>query len=239
VIAAVGVVIPAHNEEDLLPSCLAAVRQAAGRLTVPVHIVVAADTCTDRTAAWARSLGAVVVELGARSVGAARKAGIEWVLHRTRRLDPAAVWLACTDADTVVPRYWLTRQLRYAGQGWEGVVGTVTVADWAGHPPRVRALFDQRYRATQRRHPHVHGANLSFTAAAYLAGGGFQPVRTAEDHALVHDLQAAGVRLLRTNRIPVVTSARTRARAPRGFGWRLGALAASGGALSDPQEEAT
>jgi glycosyltransferase involved in cell wall biosynthesis len=106
VIKAVGVVIPARNEEDLLPSCLAAVRQAAGQLTVPVHTVVVADACTDRTAAWARGRGASVVEIGARSVGAARRAGIEWVLRRTQHLDPATVWLACTDADTFVPHRW-------------------------------------------------------------------------------------------------------------------------------------
>jgi glycosyltransferase involved in cell wall biosynthesis len=225
VIKAVGVVIPAHNEEDLLPSCLAAVRQAAAQLSVPVHVVVAADACTDQTAARAREQGATVVETGARSVGAARRGGADRVLQRTRHLDPATVWLASTDADTLVPRDWLTRQLRYAGQGWDGVVGTVTVTDWAGHPPRVPSLFNRRYRAWRGRHPHVHGANLGFRATAYLAVGGFQPLCTAEDHALVNDMQAAGIRLLRTTRIPVVTSARTRARAPRGFGWLLGTLA--------------
>lgn len=234
VIDAVGVVIPAHNEEDLLPSCLAAVRQAAGQLSIPVHVVVAADACTDRTAARARGLGATVVETGARSVGAARRAGADRVLQRTRHLDPAAVWLASTDADTLVPHYWLTRQLRYAGRGWDGVVGTVTVADWAGHPRRVRSLFDRRYRSWHGRHPHVHGANLGFSAAAYLAVDGFKPLRTAEDHALVNDMQEAGIRLLRTTRIPVVTSARTRARAPRGFGWLLSTLAAT---TAEPQEE--
>ncbi len=232
-IKAVGVVIPAHNEEALLPSCLAAVRRAAGQLTVPVYMVVAADACTDQTAARARGQCASVVEIGARSVGAARRAGVEWVLRRTRHLDPATVWLACTDADTLVPRRWLSRQLRYAARGWDGVVGTVTVADWDGHPSRVRSVFNQHYRAWQRRHPHVHGANMGFTTAAYLAAGGFQPLRTAEDHALVNDLQAAGARLLRTTRSPVVTSARTHARAPGGFGWRLGTLAAAGEAASE------
>ncbi len=55
-IAAVGVVIPAHDEEDLLPSCLDAVRLAAAPLAgVPVHVIVVADACTDRTAALARA----------------------------------------------------------------------------------------------------------------------------------------------------------------------------------------
>lgn len=224
-IQAVGVVVPAHNEQDLLPSCLAAVQRAAAELTIGVHLVVVADACTDRTAALARDQGATVVEAGARNVGAARGAGVEQVLRRTRHLGAPSVWLATTDADTLVPRTWLTRQLRYARHGWEGVVGTVRVADWAGHPPAVPALYNRRYRSWRGRHPHVHGANLGFSAAAYLAAGGFRPLPTAEDHALVNDLQAAEVRLLRTTRIAVVTSARTRARAPRGFSCLLTALA--------------
>ena len=96
---AVGVVIPAHNEEDLLPSCLAAVRRAAGRSAVPVHLVVVADACTDRTAQLARDQGAVVA-VRARSVGAARQAGVGQVLRSARHLDPAEVWIATTDADT-------------------------------------------------------------------------------------------------------------------------------------------
>ena len=81
-IKAAGVGIPAHDEEDLLPSCLAAVHQAARHLLVPVHIVVVADACTDRTAQRARDLGAAVVETGARNVGAARAAGMSRVLQQ-------------------------------------------------------------------------------------------------------------------------------------------------------------
>ena len=48
----------------------------------------------------------------------------------------------------------------------------------------------------------MQGANLGFTADAYLAAGGFRPLPTAEDVALVNDLQAAGLPLLRTTRLP-------------------------------------
>ena len=52
-IKAVGVVIPAHNEEDLLPSCLVAVRQAALTLTgTPVHVIVVADAVCRGAAEW-------------------------------------------------------------------------------------------------------------------------------------------------------------------------------------------
>jgi glycosyltransferase involved in cell wall biosynthesis len=237
VIKAVGVVIPAHNEQDLLPSCLAAVRHAASQVAVPVHVVVAADACTDRTAAVARAQGADVVEVSGRCVGAARQAGVRQVLRVTCHVDPATVWIATTDADTRVPRWWLRRQLRFAGQGWKGVLGTVTVGDWVDHPARVQRLFAERYRAWRVHHPHVHGANLGFAADAYLTVGGFRPLPTAEDHALIDDLLAAGIPLLRTTQIPVVTSARSRARAPRGFAWLLTTLATAEEAVPEAQEE--
>jgi hypothetical protein len=225
VIEAAGIVIPAHNEQDLLPACLTAARRAAAQVSVPVYLVVVADACTDRTAALARAHGADVVQAAARCVGAARRAGVSRVLWSARHADPATVWIATTDADSRVSPRWLRRQLRYAGQGWKGVAGTVTVEDWAGHPPEVRRRYAEHYGAWRRRHPHVHGANLGFAADAYLAVGGFRPLPTAEDHALVADLLRAGIPLLPTTRIPVVTSARRRARAPRGFAWLLSTLA--------------
>ena len=225
-IKAAGVVIPAHNEEDLLPSCLAAIRQAIRVLPpIPVHLVVVADACTDRTADYAQRGGAGVLPIHARCVGAARRAGMREVLSRTRHLDPGAVWLATTDADTLVPPGWLGQHLRHAAAGWDVVVGTVAVTDWSEHPPGLPPLFHQQYRTGRGTHPHVHGANLGFSASAYLAAGGFQLRRTAEDHALVESLSVTGHRILRTTEISVQTSARHHARAPRGFGHLLSTLA--------------
>jgi glycosyltransferase involved in cell wall biosynthesis len=52
VIRTVGVIVPAHDEEELLPSCLASPRRAARALrgTHQVRLVVVADACRDRTA---------------------------------------------------------------------------------------------------------------------------------------------------------------------------------------------
>ncbi len=223
-IRSVGVIVPAHNEQDLLPACLASLRRAARALPdVPVGLVVVADACTDRTAQAARAAGATVVTVSVRNVGAARAAGISELLRRVRTLDPADVWLATTDADTVVPESWLRQQVRCAGQGWDAVVGTVQVADWSGYRPDVRSHYDSFYDRGDGPHPHVHGANLGVRASAYLAAGGFPAVPTAEDHALVTALAAQG-RVLRTRTLPVVTSARRQARAPHGFSHFLGEL---------------
>src|ERR1700733_3459988 len=86
-IEAVGVVVPAHDEEELLPACLAALGQAVATVTAErpglrVRIVVAADACTDDTPAGvARRAGALVVPLDFKNVGTARAAGLNELLR--------------------------------------------------------------------------------------------------------------------------------------------------------------
>jgi glycosyltransferase involved in cell wall biosynthesis len=233
VIRSVGVIVPAHNEQDLLPFCLASLRRAARALHgTPVHLVVVADTCGDRTVQVAQRSGATVVTIAARSAGAARAAGVREVLRRTRHLDPADVWLATTDADTLVPACWLRRQARYANRGWDAVAGTIRITDWSGYQPATRALYQKRYAAGTGPHSHVHGANLGFRAAAYLRAGGFTDTPTAEDHALVAALAASGSRVHRTRTLTVITSARRSARAPHGFSSYLAQLDAGKDAAS-------
>jgi len=202
-----GVVVPAHNEQRHLPSCLATLRGAL--------VIVVADACTDRTAEVARQGGAVVLEVAARNVGAARAAGVRELLRR------GVSWVATTDADTLTPPGWLHAQLDYAARGWDAVVGTVAVADWTGHPPKRPAAYARHYASD--RSP-VHGANLGFTAAAYVNAGGFPPIPTGEDRALVTAMEKAGHRVLHTSRVRVITSARHRYRAPQGFGHLLTTL---------------
>jgi glycosyltransferase involved in cell wall biosynthesis len=228
VIRVVGVVVPAHNEQRLLPACLASLRRAAQALPgLPVHLIVVADACRDQTAEVARRGGAAVVRISERNVGAARAAGVREVLRRTTGQDPAHVWVATTDADTSVSARWLRQQVRYGNQGWDAVAGTVRVADWSGYRPEVPSLFRDRYGTERGPHPHVHGANLGFRAAAYLRAGGFPDLPTAEDHALVAALSASGSRIRRTRALAVVTSARRESRAPHGFGHYLAELDAS------------
>ena len=154
-------VVPAHDEEALLPACLAALRRTARVLHVPVHLLVVADRCGDRTAAVARAGGARVISIQARRVGAARAAGMRELLRLTSGSDPSAVWLATTDADTVVPPGWLRRQVEYANAGWDVVLGTVTVTDWDGHPPHVPVAFEERYAFGQDRTTLMCTARIS------------------------------------------------------------------------------
>lgn len=215
----VAVVVPAHDEQALLPGCLAAVRRAAALVDLPVEVVVALDACTDRSAAMARAAGAATVTLAARSVGAARCAGAAYAL----RDGASGLWLATTDADTRPPPGWLAGQLRHARAGAELVVGTVAVDDWSPWPAGLPAAYRAAYGAAG--HAHVHGANLGMTAAAYRRVGGFAALPLDEDRALVRAAHRAGARVVYATDIPVVTSARPVARAAGGFSRYLHRLA--------------
>jgi glycosyltransferase involved in cell wall biosynthesis len=219
----VGVVVPARNEELLLPGCLDAIEAAAAALAVPVHIVVALDRCSDASAAIVASYPSIhMVETDAGNVGAARGQGVEQVLRLACGAPADRIWLATTDADSVVPPDWLSQQLGLAGRGWEVVVGTVIVDDWSDHPPETGPLWHASYRSVEH-HPHVHGANLGCSAAAYLDAGGWAPLETDEDVALLAAL--AHRKVIRTATLPVVTSARRDPRAVGGFGDTLRELA--------------
>ncbi|MFD3684299.1 glycosyltransferase [Nocardiopsis sp. NPDC058631] len=220
-IRALAVVVPAHQEEMLLGDCLRSVGAALAASPVPQrarHVIVVADACTDRTASVALAAGAHVVTSRHRNVGAARRSGAEHALRLVGGTDPEAVWLAVTDADTLVPRNWITEQLRHA-RGCDAVVGTVRVRDWSPRLAGTEQSFDRVYpRGGGGTHPHVHGANLGVRASAYLDVGGFPPLACSEDLALVTALEVAGHRVRRPRDLAVTTSARSDPRARGGFG---------------------
>ena len=223
----VVVVVPAHDEAESIVACLRAVRASLRLCGVPArqrHVVVAADDCADSTAALARGEGARVVEVTHRNVGAARRAGAARALELARPRSMDDVWLATTDADTLVPAHWIPAQLALA-RGADAVVGTVEVRDWSDRPPSAAELFARTYPVVRPYgHPHVHGANLGVRASAYLACGGFPALACAEDHALVAALVADGYRVSRPRDLVVVTSARRASRVVGGFGDLLGEL---------------
>ncbi|MDQ0988705.1 glycosyltransferase [Streptomyces sp. V2I9] len=231
-VAAVAVVVPARDEEDLLPAALASVRAAAehpGVGAVPVLIVVVADSCTDATAAVARAAGALVVPVGFRSVGRARAAGVRAALGVFGDVRDR-VWVASTDADSAVRPDWLAHQLARAAEGWDAVVGTVIAGCWPPGEPDLAVRYHRLYEATRPsagrpwRHPHVHGANLGVGSRAYAVAGGFPPEPLDEDRGLVEALERTGARILRTADCPVATSTRATPRARGGFGDHLAGL---------------
>lgn len=214
-LARVLVVVPVHDEQELLADCLASVDVAARAAGVPVDVVAALDDCRDGSAAVARAAGVRTVPVRAGAVGAARAAGVAagLALHAE---DPRAVWLACTDADTVVPPHWLRGHRALADGGADVVVGTVR-PDPRDLTPRQLAAW-RATRVPGRPNGHVHGANLGVRADAYLRAGGFAPLPEHEDVDLVARLRADPAVVVRaSDEVDVVTSGRLVGRTPGGY----------------------
>ena len=226
-IEAVVVVVPVHDEAERIGACLASIRAAAlhpALRAVTVHLVVVLDTCSDdslqQTVAHLHPVRDRALRVALRNVGAARAEGVLHGLEATGR--PAdRVWVATTDADTIVPGDWLAVHLDAAVSGSAAVAGVIRVADWEQHPTTVRDRYLALLRSRTRpdgRHTHVYGANLGVLASAYLAVGGFPLVGRGEDVGLWRRLQAGGHRSLATQTSWVTTSARTDPRALGGLG---------------------
>ncbi len=224
----IAVVIPARNEEDLLPRCLKSVLIAVRALkkSVTADVVLVSDSSTDKTAEIAsRLLGkhGKVVRTQAGAVGVARRTAALLALERCR-VPLNRCWLANTDADCVVPKHWLREQLRLAETGVEAVAGTVSVDNFQDHKPWVELRFKATYLVQpDGGHNHVHGANIGIRADAYLKAGGWADLTTAEDHDLWKRLSIAGARKFSTSRVEVQTSGRRMGRAPSGFADALAA----------------
>lgn len=220
-----AVVIPARDEEQALPTCLASVATAVEVARPPTTVLVVLDRCLDGSARIASRAGVEVLVTSYGSAGAARAAGIATVLASLRGAGhaPHTTWVACTDADSVVPATWLTTQLDLANEGADCVVGTV---EPVGVPARAAQEWRRRHHLAEG-HPHVHGANLGIRASTYLDVGGFAPLPLHEDAELVARIRDAGHRCVATDRARVATSGRLTSRVTGGFATYLAELAAT------------
>jgi glycosyltransferase involved in cell wall biosynthesis len=230
---AVGVVVPVHNEEELLGPALGAIERAFSEVMhggIECRTAIVLDACSDDSATiarhWARSLARLkvphqsVVVLPRRSagVGEARRLGAASLLRKWRRFSPRNIWLATTDADSRVPPGWLAAQLAAHEFGADVWTGRVTVEDWSPYGERTARLWNEAYDAEQM---PIHGASLGFNAQMYLEAGGFASLGTGEDRALHEAILAAGGRALEDLELRVITSGRRSARAPLGFAHAL------------------
>ena len=233
-IGCIVVGVPARDEKDRVERCLRSILAAADALDpgIDVVVVLAADDCSDETERIAGSLAANdprlrVVSGCWRGAGAARAAAIADGLSSMRASGLRAadtIWIATTDADTVVGPDWLLRQLTHADNGIDAVAGTVDLFDDADRTDVVVATFADNYLIGASTHLHVHGANLGIRGDAYLDVGGFPPIALAEDHAIWSLLEHEGYRCLSALDMAVSTSARLHGRATGGFADTIAAL---------------
>ncbi|WP_148613467.1 glycosyltransferase [Nocardioides rubriscoriae] len=221
----VHVVVPAHDEAQLLPAALDSltaalehVRDATAGVTARLTVVL--DACTDDSAQVCAGRDVDVVVTAAGNVGAARAAGTTRAaaLAAADAVAPAATWIACTDGDSRVPVDWLTDQLAVARAGADVVLGRVEPDDTAA-----AAVVAAWHALHDDGRVGVHGAHLGFRLSAYDAAGGWAHLADREDLDLYRRLLATGARYGAATR-PVLTSSRLQGRVSGGFAAFLATL---------------
>jgi glucosyl-3-phosphoglycerate synthase len=231
------VVVPAHDEEDLIGGCLRALAAQRGVEPAAYEVIVVVDACTDATGALARQAAAMlypmrmhICEGPGRGAGAARRLGMELASARLHSLGRDDGLIASTDADSTVAPDWLAAQLAAVAAGARAIGGRVELFEtdaallMPGVLERRAARAAVRHAATRRgdaerasEHWQFSGASMSLTAATYVEIGGLDPSVALEDEGLERSLQRFGVPIDRRLDVRVATSGRLRGRAARGL----------------------
>jgi len=159
----VSVVVPARNEEDLLPKCLAALQ----RQTVSDFELIVVDSASaDRTGAVARAFGARVIRLEEPGVGRARQAGFAAARGEI---------ILSTDADALPSPDWIERlEGPFSDPSVVGTYGTILLRGGRGLADLGRSLFPWFQGVNFRLgRPLFCGPNFGVRREAFRAVGGF------------------------------------------------------------------
>jgi glycosyltransferase involved in cell wall biosynthesis len=163
----ISFVVPAYNEEVLLPACLEAIRAEIARTGCDAEILVVNNASTDRTAEVAEAIpGVVVVHEPIKGLVAARRCGFEAA---------RGVLIANIDADTKVPPYWLDRVFEFFARDAK-LVALSGPYDYYDVPLHIRAFSRMFYGMgylTYAFNKHVLGVG------SMVQGGNFVVLRDA------------------------------------------------------------
>lgn len=161
----VSVVLPAFNEEKLLPAALAAVRASASAFTSrgwAWECVVCDNNSTDGTAAAARAAGATVVFEPVNQIGRARDAGARAATGE---------WLVFIDADsTPSPALFASIAERIASGR---VLGGGSTVELEPGTPRYARFVCGLWNLWSRLAGWAAGSCVWVEAEAFRAAGGF------------------------------------------------------------------
>jgi cellulose synthase/poly-beta-1,6-N-acetylglucosamine synthase-like glycosyltransferase len=209
-----------------------------------IRVVLFANNCTDQSARLARKLGKCwalhvrVVEArlppAAAHAGAARRAAMDvaeaWLRERGER-DGV---ILTTDADSQVAPNWIAENLAAFEAGAEAVLGRIDLDGEGDLLPEAlhrrgeledtyeRLLTELSWLLDPLEHnpwPHhatISGASLGITRAAYCRVGRLPRVPVGEDKAMIALLSRQDARIRYSPTIHVITSGRTKGRAPGG-----------------------
>ncbi len=212
----ISFVVPAHDEEALLPRTLESLHAAARAAGVAYEIVVADDDSADATPRIAAERGARVERIAARCIAAARNAGAS---------ASSGEILVFVDADTVVPEETLAALVAAVERGAAGGGATVV---FDGEIPLWARGFLFVLNPLMRRARLSGGCFLFARREAFDAAKGFdESVLVSEEIGFCRRLRRCGPFVVLRER--VVTSGRKlRAHSFREILAALGAIALRG-----------
>jgi len=163
----ISVVIPALNEEKLLPRCLDSLKRQ--EFEGPFEVIVVDGGSQDRTVEIARDFGARVIKQKGKGIGDARFLGCR---------EAKGEIIANTDADAILPPDWLKRILAFFEKNPE-VGGLVGAFEWTNdaHPflKLLIRLHPIAYSlmALAAGHHYFSGRNFAIRKKIYDQVGGF------------------------------------------------------------------
>jgi glycosyltransferase involved in cell wall biosynthesis len=197
-----SIVVPAYNEEVLLPATLERLAEAMRATSLTGEVVVCDNNSSDGTAAIAREAGASVAFEPVNQISRARNTGARHAAGR---------FLVFVDADTEVPGALLREALRRLASG-EVCGGGATVemeGIQEGFPSRLVSLWN----AVSRSRRLAAGSFVFVTREAFEAVGGFsEGVYASEEIWLSRAVRrwgrGRGQRFEIIGHPPVVTSGR-------------------------------
>ena len=157
-----SIVVPAYNEESLLPTTLDRLRAAMEAVPARGELVVCDNNSTDRTAQIARAAGARVVSEPLNQISRARNTGAREAQGR---------FLIFVDADTHVAPELLREALERLGSGTVCGGGSTVVMDHTHSALEERVIA--RWNRLSRRLRLAAGSFVFVLREAFEAVGGF------------------------------------------------------------------
>lgn len=204
-----AVIIPAYNEQVLLPRTLASVNRALRDVLDPIAVLVVNNASTDLTGEIAEEFGASLVNEPKKGIGRARQTGL-------LATPPDTSYILTTDADTVVPVNWINIHLE--GIAIAGLTltygGTSLLSDFGNSfkETQMLSLYQQaalinRWIKRVINKPNTGACNMCFgRELAFNVGGYNTTLGAGEDLDIARKLSALG-RIERVG-LPVIVSAR-------------------------------
>lgn len=188
-------IIPAHNEQDLLPRTLESIHDSAKAVGQSYEIIVANDASTDGTTEAAEKHGARVVYVDHRQISKTRNSGAA---------EAKGDIFIFVDADTAISPTLVRGVISHIEAG---AVGGGAAIGFDGRMPLYGKLLMKPFAFLYRLAGYAYGCFIYSTREAFEAVGGFDDdLFAAEEIAFSRAMRQQGRFVLLSD--PVTTSAR-------------------------------